>query len=171
MDLQLDKYKELFVLSKEAYAQEIGRIRRLEDKSAIFASFCGVLLALIGLTGERVFNPFPHPYVIFSWICLISYLLFLSFLSYAFFNLIRTLRISKIYTNPMNQETLDFFNSNIQIDIIYALTRNYITAIELNKREYAKKLENLKKSYVALIISMALIVLYILSFSIYKVFC
>jgi len=171
MNEQLYKYRELFIMSKEAYVQEVERIRRLEDKSAKFGSFCGLLLTILGFAGGRLIIPFVPPNNIFGWICLSSYFFFMIFMAYAFFNLIRVLRISNIHTNPMNQETIAFFDKNSHIDILYALARNYIKAIELNNKEYSKKLKNLKKSYSAMNISMTLILIFILSFFVSKFLC
>jgi uncharacterized membrane protein len=171
MDELIDKYRELFLLSKEASVQEVDRIRRSEDKSAKLASLCGLLLAFFGLTGKFVIESFFPPHNIFNWICFILYPSFMIIMAYGLFYLIRALRITNIHINPMSREMIAFFDKNSHIDILYALARNNVKAIEHNSKEYRKKLKNINHGYWAIFLSAVLILIFVLSFVVGTWFC
>ena len=159
----LDKYRELYLLSKEASDKEIERIRRIEDKSAKLISLCALLIAFVGFAGKFVLDSFIPPHILYDWLCFISYSSFAAIIIYAFFNLLGTLKVINIYINPSNQEMITFFDHNSYIDVLYALAKNNNEAIAFNSMEYKKKLKKLKCSYWAIYCSMVFMVVFIIS--------
>ena len=159
----LDKYRELYLLSKEASANEIDRIRRIEDKSAKMITLCGILIAFAGFVGKFVLGSFFPPNVIYDWLCLISFFSFVVAILYAFVNLLGVLNIINISIKPMNQQMITFFDQNSHINILYALAKSNAEAIAFNTKQYYKKLWKLKCSYWAIHCSLAFIIIFIAS--------
>jgi hypothetical protein len=159
----LDKYRDLFHLSQEAAANEIERARRLEEKAAKLITLCGVLIAFAGLIGKFVFSSLIPPRLVFDWLCIISFLVYVISIIYAFVNLLGVLNIINISVNPMNQEMITFFDKNSHINVLYALARNNVTAIALNTRQHNKKLWKLKCSYWSIHCSMAFMLIFIIA--------
>jgi hypothetical protein len=163
MDQVLAKYKELYSLSKDAVAKELERMRRAEDKAAKYATLSALLVTLSALAGKDVLPLFIPPARIVDWVCITSFLLFIVILLYAFINILRTLRIVTIDIPGMNAETVDFFDKEEYIDIIYALARRNCEIIEKNSMVYHTKLQGLLRTYKALLLSLVFISSFVVS--------
>jgi hypothetical protein len=164
MDPILAKYQELYQLSKEAVSKDIERLRRAEDKASKFASLSALLVTLSALAGKFVLDSFIPPKTILSWICLITYLLFLATLIYAFTNILGSMRVVTIDIPPMNAAMIEFFDKEEYIDIIYALAKKNCEILEKNATAYQKRLRSLLRTYKALLLSAILVSAFIVSF-------
>jgi hypothetical protein len=165
MDPKLKKYEELYALSKEAVAEGIERIRKTDEKAHKFSTLSGLLMVVSAVGGKSVIESVVPPGTLFAWVSLISYLLFFAVILFAFVNILRSMRVSTLGTSGVNKEVMDFFDKEEDyLDILYALTRRNNDIVESNDALCRDKLKCLLKTYNALLLSVGLISVLVVSF-------
>lgn len=170
MDQILEKYEELYALSKEAVADGIERIRKTDEKAHKFATLSGLLMVVSAVGGKSVIESVVPPKTVFAWVSLISYLLFFAAILFAFVNILRSMRVATIGTPGMNKDVISFFDKEEYLDILYALTKRNSDIVESNDATCKEKLKSLLRTYRALLISVGLISILVVSFILWNIF-
>jgi len=170
MDQTLKKYEELYALSKEAVADGIERIRKTDEKAHKFATLSGLLMVVSAVGGKSVIESVVPPKNPLAWISLVSYLLFFAAILFAFVNILRSMRVATLGIPGMNKEVIGFFdNEEEYLDIIYALTKRNSDIVESNDALSKEKLKCLLKTYKALLWSVGLISILVVSFILWNI--
>ena len=169
MDQILKKYEELYALSKEAVADGIERIRKTDEKAHKFATLSGLLMVVSAVGGKSVIESVVPPKTPFAWVSLISYLLFFAAILFAFVNILRSMRVATLGTPGMNKEVINFFDKEEYLDILYALTKRNSDIVESNDATRKEKLKCLLKTYKALLLSVGLISILVVSFILWNI--
>jgi len=131
----MDKYRDLYNLAREVHAEEVRRFDLVSQKATWFLSVLSFLLGLAALLGKWLLTTLLPPTDGISWLLLFLGGVLLVFLILAWIASFRVLRGVQLSKMPLNQEMLAFFVSNQDVDIHYALARNYEEGHQHNRRK------------------------------------
>jgi hypothetical protein len=149
----MEKYKELYNLSKEVLNEELSRFDKIDDKAAKYLSILTLIAGVAGFFGKWLIDNFIPPKTIAEWALVIlgAFLFIMLFLSW--FLIFNVLRIHALVKMPLDAETIAFFDNNKLIDIYYALAKGNKDALAENRRTTDLKSRRLYHGYVSMIIS------------------
>ena len=160
----MEKYKELFNLSKEVLNEELNRYRSLDEKASKYLSALTVLLGIYSFFVSRLFEQLFPPHDILDW--LLAATLFLLFISIivSWFLIFKILRISHLSKTPLS---INFFDEHKLVDIYYATAKTNHMALLQNRQTNNRKSKLLEYGYEAMRITMLLIIIFFSLFAFY----
>jgi hypothetical protein len=158
--VELDKYKELYDLAREATGQTERRFDTVESKAAAYLSVLTALVGAGGFFAKWVADELLPPKQFLDW-CLVGLAVAtLAFLSAAWLLVFGALRVSRIRVLALGQDTLEYFRQNTLVDIYYAMAKGFADAWAVNNDVNAKKLRKLTFAYRIIIVLVALVLLF-----------
>jgi hypothetical protein len=166
--IKMEKYEELYNLSKEVLKEEEARFNRIDEKASKYFPVLTLMAGASGFFGKWMIDNLIPPETTLGWFLVTTgVLLFLSvFVSWSLiFSVFRMHQVEKI---PLNSEMIEFFNNNELLDIYYALTRGNKSALENNRKTTDRKSKILSHGYRAMIISGLLLILFLSLFVIHR---
>ena len=133
----MDKYQELYDLTKDGLKEESARFTHLEEKALRYLTFIGLLYGVFGfvLDSGSLFN--RHTLV--GWLTVFSVAAFLFFSAGVLYYLLSSFRVAKMVIPPMTDELVHFFEDNSYLDSIFALSKGNIEACKENRNTVANK--------------------------------
>ena len=143
----MDKYKELYDLSREAVAQGEARFDAIGTKASIYLSVLTVLVGMGGFFAKWAADHLLPPVDRLSWLLVVSAGATVLCVAAAWFLVLRVLRVHRIKVLPLSEETLAFFRHNRLVDIHYALARDFAEAWQTNTAVNEQKLQKLTFAY------------------------
>ncbi|MCX5801278.1 MAG: hypothetical protein NTX17_07830 [Candidatus Eisenbacteria bacterium] len=149
----MDKYRDLYNLAKEIHAEEIRRFDLVSQKATWFLSVLSFLLGLAALFGKWLLTTLVPPRDGISSLLLLLGGVLLALLILAWIASFQVLRGVKLSKMPLNQEMLTFFVNNQDIDIHYALARNYEQGHRHNRRETDAQTKLLGKAHTFIVLA------------------
>jgi hypothetical protein len=159
----IQKYIELYELSKRGMDEELQGIRRLEEKASNYMSVLGLLLAASGLGGPFVF---AQVLPIKTWLDALSLGAFLCFFASVFLailSLFRVIKTENLLHFPVNDDLIKHFEANSYLDAVFALTRSNIQAVQANRQVRSTKIRRLTMGYRIMIFSITTLFVFTLS--------
>jgi hypothetical protein len=157
----IEKYKELYDLSNSLLSQEHDRFNRIDVKAGSYLSVITLLIGIEGAYGNSVLKGFFPPTTWVQWLVLVTAILSFLMLAATWFVIFRTLRIHALRIPPLNQEMVDFFHIQSEVNIYYHIARANSLAWEENRRVTDKKSKALFYGYRMIIATVILLVLFI----------
>ncbi len=165
----MEKYKELFTLSLEAYHEQHKRYEGMSDKASKYITALTLLIGIYVYFVKLLLDNFSiHSKDWCEWtLVVIGLLLFLDSLG-TWFILLRVLRLEHLYVIPMNDETIKFYDDNRLIDIYYAMAKGIKDTLIVNEDAISKKSKLLGIAYLLLIFYTSLFFIFSVFYLIYK---
>ena len=142
----MNKYNELFRLSKYVLDEEVQRFIRIDQKASRYLSVLTVMFGISGFIGKWSIENFILKSDI-DYLGMIAFLLFAIFLVLSWYFSFKVLKVHELTRMPMNDEMIAFFDKNNLIDVYYALTKRFKDAYQENKHKTNKKASYLTWSY------------------------
>jgi hypothetical protein len=143
----MEKYKELYDLSREAVAQAEARFDAIETKASIYLSVLTVLVGTAGFFAKWAADHLLPPVGALSWLLVVFAGATVSCVAAAWFLVLQVLRVHRIRVLPLDDATLAFFRHNKLVDIYYALARDFAEAWQTNTGVNERKLQKLTFAY------------------------
>jgi hypothetical protein len=143
----MDKYAELYQLTKESLAQSEERFDSIDGKAS---SYLSVLTLLVGAAGFFVrwgVDTLVPPAGVLELTALALALGTTGALVMAWLRAFQVLRVHKIRGMILGDETIQFFDNNRLIDIYYALARENTVAWQANRAVSDAKAATLASAY------------------------
>lgn len=166
--LTMEKYKELYDLSKEVLNEELNRFTRIDDKAAKYLSVLTLVAGAATFFGKWLIDNLMPPKTALEWILIIVAFLLcvMIFISWCMiFNVLKLHDVTKI---PLNDETIKFFDDNELVNIYYALAKGNKEALAKNRITTDLKSKQLYMGYNAIIACGLCLVLFLSFFIAYK---
>ena len=164
----MEKYKELYNLSKEVLKEEKDRYNRIDEKASRYFPVLTLMAGASGFFGKWMIDNLIPPETTLGWFLVTTgVLLFLSvFVSW--FLILSVLRMRLVEKIPLNPEMIQFFDKNELLDIYYALTRGNKSALENNRKTTERKSKALHLGYSGTMASGLLLILFLSLFVIHR---
>jgi len=164
----MEKYKELYELSKEVLKEELSRFVRVDDKAAKYLSVLTLVAGGAAYFGKWVIDNLIPPKTVLEWALVIiaAFLCATIFVSWCL--IFNTLRLHNLTKPPLNDETIKFFDENKMIDIYYALAKGNSNAIKANRNTTDRKSKRLYYGYNVIIVSGFILVAFLSLFVIHS---
>jgi len=157
--MSLEKYKELFELSKDVFAEELSRSERIDNKASKYLTALTFLLGVFAVFNKQILQSTIPPENSLEWIIIIVDILLLFLMVVAWFVIFSVFKIHQYAKIPID---VDFFDNNELIDIYYAMSKGLKSNNEQNKENGDKKSKRLYHGYI--LIQIIVILLCIFSF-------
>jgi len=164
----MEKYKELYNLSKEVLYEEQNRFNRINEKASKYLTVLTFMVGVYGFFLNLIVNDFIPPKSISEWIIVVLGFLIFSCVIISWFLIFGVLKIQEIKKIPLNSEMINFFDSNNLLDIYYALARGNKDALKTNRDTTDRKSTLLSNGYRMIIVTTSLLVLFTLVFGYHK---
>lgn len=164
----MDKYKELYELSKEVLKEELSRFNRVDDKAAKYLSVLTLVAGAAAYFGKWIIDNLIPPKTALEWILVIIAALLCASIFVSWFLIFNALRLHNVMKPPLNDETIIFFDDNRMIDIYYALAKGNRDAIKVNRDTIDRKSKRLYNGYNAIIVSGFILVAFLLLFIVHS---
>jgi hypothetical protein len=163
-ELVLRKYAELYEHSKAVLAEELARSHRADEKASKYLTALSLVLgALVFFFQQLLDKKLLPPQGMLD--CLIFQFIIVLFGAalLAWWFVFSCLRNDKFIKPPLDQSTLDFYDSTSLIDIYYAMTKGNMNALLHNKGVGDRKSQALYRGYWAMNVAViAVVVLFLL---------
>ena len=140
----LDKYRELYILAKEAFAEEIARSSKLDEKAAKYLSVWALVFGACAYFAKYAIDkciPIESPLGLLMLVLTALLLILLAATGWVLFSVVKVSVYAKI---PLD---LDFFAQNTLIDIFWAMTRGIRMGMLLNRKQGERKVRRLTQAY------------------------
>ena len=150
-ELALRKYAELYEYSKAVLSEEMERSHRMDEKASKYLTALSLVLGAIVFFFQQLLDKKMLP-LHNALDVLIFYNLMALFCAalLAWWFVFACLRNEKFVKPPLDQETLDFYDSTSLIDIYYTMTKGNMDALKQNKRVGVRKSWVLYCGYIAM---------------------
>jgi len=155
----MDKYEVLYNLSLEVYKERNNSFQHIQEKATKYLTALTFLLGFSLYYIKWLLERLPSAYSTIDWIMIIESVILVIFLIITWFTILKILRVENFKVLPLDDELLNFFLDNKQIDIYYTMAKGIKQSVEINNKNYDKKSGLLNKSYYFLTIDTILIIL------------
>lgn len=166
--LQIKKYEELYKLSKDGLDEELKRFHQLDEKASRFLSVLSILLVVSGFAGKFAVESVVPPVNLLDWLCLVSALVFIISILIALLIVFSVLMIQNLIKIPMSKTLINFFDTYIYLDAIYALTKGNIDAVTENRNITDRKVKKLTWAYWIIFISIIFAIIFVFAIVVQK---
>ncbi|MBU1355924.1 MAG: hypothetical protein KJ620_05095 [Candidatus Edwardsbacteria bacterium] len=147
MGNNIQKYEELYKLTKDSLDDELGRFKRLEEKASRYFSVMSIILVVAAFIGKMSYETIVPSKTVIDLFCFLLLSAFIFFILVAIIYLFSVFRIQSTAKPPMGVELIQFINNNRYIDIIYSLSKRNIEAIKHNTALSNRKTRYLSVGY------------------------
>lgn len=155
---ELEKYKELYDLSREVFSEELSRSASIDDKASKYLTVITFLLGAYAFFCKRILDSILPPKNLLEWLLFVISSLLLIFLTIAWFITFKIIMIHEFRKIPID---IDFFDNNELKEIYYGLSVGIKNNLIINRDKINRKSKNLYYSYN--LIRMIVVTLVILS--------
>jgi hypothetical protein len=123
MESAMDKYEELYNLSKYLLNHEIDRQKRLDEKASKYLAVITLLVGGYGFFANHLLNEIIplKQWGFLEWALGVAVVLVLAALFITWVIIFKSLKIIELRHIPMNDEMITFFDTHRPVDICYAL--------------------------------------------------
>jgi len=167
----MKKYLDLLKLTEKLYDDEIKRFRGIDEKASKYITVYSVLLVaegiLISIISTNKIIPFsPLFFVVLSPLIISIILILIALLLLSF-----SLKVEELQRIQYDSNMIDFFDDNMRLDIVYALSKRYTEATINNTEKGNKKTKNITSAHKLFLPSVFLIFLGVLFIITYSFLC
>lgn len=164
MNYNIEKYKELYNLAKEAFNEELSRAFRIDEKASKYLTVLTFLIGIYGFFIKQILQVILPPNDLIEWVLFLIFTVILLLLVVTWFQTFGVLKVHEYRKMPID---LDFFDKNELIDIYFTMAKGIKENMIQNRKTTDKKSKKLYKSYKLLQITIILFIVFIISFVIY----
>lgn len=166
----MDKYEELYNLSKYLLSHEIDRQKRLDEKASKYLAVITILVGGYGFFANHLLNEMVplKQWGSWEWVLGASIVSVLTALFITWVIIFKSLKIIELRQIPMNDEMITFFETHRPIDICYALTKGNKKALLENRNKVNRKAQQVSAAYKWTAITVVLFLLLVILFGCYK---
>ncbi len=158
----LEKYKELYVLSKEVLVEEQQRFHRVEERASRYFSLLTLIVGVDAFFGNWILENFVPPDSAWKWsLAILGALLFVSTIA-SWLLVFRIMKIKPLTKMPLDTDTISFFRQNRLLDIYYALAKGNESALRQNRRITEMKFARLQQAHRVILFTVSLLVVFLL---------
>jgi hypothetical protein len=163
-ELALRKYAELYEHSTAVLAEELARSHRADEKASKYLTALSLVLgALVFFFQHLIDKKLLPPQGMLDWLILQAMILLFCAALLAWWFVFSCLRNDKFIKLPLDQGTLDFFDSTSLLDIYYTMAKGNMNALFHNKGVGDRKSRALYRGYWAMNVAViAVAVLFLL---------
>ena len=111
--MSLEKYKELFELSKDVFAEELSRSERIDNKASKYLTALTFLLGVFAVFNKQILQSTIPPDNSLEWIIIIIDILLLFLMVVSWFVIFSVFKIHQYAKIPID---IDFFDKWISLD-------------------------------------------------------
>lgn len=148
----MDKYKELYDLSKEMLQAEQGRFNRVDQKASMYLGALTVLLGITGYFVKWVSENIVPPSGLLQWTLLAQTALALLLMLGAWFAVLLVLKMSGTHKTRLDESMLRFFKDHRQVDVYWGMARRVTKGYRLNIAVTDSKIRRLTWAYRFLVV-------------------
>jgi len=156
-DLELQKYKELFDLSKEVFSEELERSSRIDAKASQYLAILTFLLSVFALFGRDILDTALPPDDFLEWFLVVGSGVVIAIILLSWLFIFSALDKKEIRKIPIATE---FFRTNKLVDVYYTMSRSIQENLIVNRKNTNRRLNNLTFGYK--LIGAAMILLFVL---------
>ncbi len=161
-DAKLEKYRDLYVLSKEVLAEEQQRFHRIDEKASRYLSVLTFVVGADAFFGNWILENLVPPDSGWEWLLVVlGVLLFLSTVV-SWLSVFSILKVHALTKIPLDAETISFFKDNRLEYIYYALARGNESALRKNRDVTDNKSARLYRAYNIILFTISLLVIFLL---------
>lgn len=153
---QIEKYKELFYLSKEVFNEEMNRSARMDEKASKYLAVLTFLLGIFGFFSEKIYKSIIPPHHCLEWILLSTFAILIIVLVSAWLYTFRVLQIRNFEKIPID---IDFFANQRLITVYDGMTRTIKSSVEYNREKGNEKSKFLSNGYKLMISTVFLLII------------
>ena len=147
MNSEIRKHEELYLLSKEALTDEIGRNYRLEEKATRIMQAASLVLVLHGFFIRDILGT---EFTTASWFSIgltIWFMVNVGLILWSIFQLIGIYKLARLKKNWITDKEIEYFESNTYVNIIYSLAKQNSTDAAYNRKENNTKAHAITNGY------------------------
>jgi hypothetical protein len=166
----MDKYEELYNLSKYLLNHEIDRQKRLDEKASKYLAVITILVGGYGFFANHLLNEMTplRQWVFWEWALGIAIVSVLAALVITWVIIFKSLKTIELHQMPMNDEMITFFDTHRPVDILYALSKGNKKALLENRKKVNQKAQQVSAGYKWTAITVAVFLLLVILFGCYK---
>lgn len=143
----IEKYKDLYLRSKEVLNEELNRFNRIDEKASRYIAVLTFLAGIYVYFFKKIFTDFCHPSSFIEWEILASGIAAFVFIFFAWLSVFRVLQQHEILQTSFNSDVIKFYDNNRLIDIYYATAKENNSSIQTNREIIDKKFKKLDFAY------------------------
>jgi hypothetical protein len=143
----MDKYAELYQLTKESLAQAEDRFNAIDGKASSYLSLLTLLVATAGFFVKWVVDRFVPPAGILELAMVLLALATTGTVVMSWYRAFQVLRVHRTRGIVLSDETIQFFDKNRLIDIHYALAKENTVTWRANRSVNDAKAAALASAY------------------------
>ena len=143
----IEKYKDLYLRSKEVLAEDLNRSYSIDTKASLFITVLTFLAGTYGFFFKNIFCNICQPANLIEWLLLINVTISFGLIVFAWFSILRILRQHCVLKVAFNDETIKFYDKNSLIDIYYATAKENKESIRKNRLVIDLKQSRLNFAY------------------------
>jgi hypothetical protein len=145
----LEKYKELYELSKEVFNEELNRSEFIDEKASKYLTALTFLVGAFAFFGREIFSSFLPPDDNIEWLLVIIAAVLLVSLIAAWFKIFSVFKTHEYSKIPID---ITFFDNNRLVDIYHAMARGIRIELLNNRATTDTKSRKLYHGYILLCI-------------------
>jgi hypothetical protein len=143
-----EKYRELYVLAKEAFGEELSRSFRIDEKASKYLSVVTLLLGIFGSFGGRILSSNIPPKNLLDHFALLLGMCAFGSLIYTWLILFQILRVHDFKKIPI---PVEFFESNSLPDIYRGMAQGLKDNLAINRNLGDRKARLLWRGHLGII--------------------
>ena len=159
----LQKYEELYKLTKEGLQEELSRSSRLDEKASRYLGFLSVVFGAGAIVGPSFVQSLRPIQGFWDWAALALSALLLAAVFRSAWLTLRVLKIQRWLTFPLDEEMQRYFVGNLYLNVLYSLARENIVAVTTNREVATQKAMTLQKAYRLLNLALVFAVLVVVA--------
>lgn len=166
----MDKYEELYNLSKYLLSHEIDRQKRLDEKASKYLAVITLLVGGYGFFANHLLNEMVplNQWGFLEWSLGLFIVLVLIALFVTWVIIFKSLKTIELHQIPMNDEMITFFDTHRSVDILYALSKGNKKALLENRKKVNQKAQQVSAGYKWTAVTVAVFLLLVILFGCYK---
>jgi hypothetical protein len=160
----MDKYQELYQLSKEAFNEELERFFRIDEKATKYLSVITLVLGFLPFVSNWSITKIIPPSSYIEWFLFVIGILFCLSVFASWIITFSVLKLHKVGKIPLSSEMIDFFDNHSLLNIYYTLSKSNKDVLLMNRKQVNKKSKRLYYAYQTIIASgIFLLILFLLT--------
>ena len=163
----MENYKELFAFAKEAFKEDLERLKSIDQKASNYLSVLTLLLGVAGFFIKWVVEHFIPPQNALAVVLFVLTILIVAGILSSWFFTFSVLRLQRVATYPLDEATIKFFTDNELVDVYYYLSIGIQGAVEDNRKIGDAKSRRLNHGYRSILYTVILLLTFGIFFAVY----
>ena len=156
----MNKYEELYRLAKDLAEQTEARFDTIDGKAASYLSVLTLLVGVAAFFVKWITDTLIPPTTLLEWSLAFVAVGLVALVAVSWWMVFRVLRVHRIWTPPLTNEMLAFFEEHEETDLYFALAKRYQEAWARNQAVNETKAADLAAAYRAIILPGVLLIVF-----------